>query len=153
MASKAPWVAAQDSWSEDGIAYAYALVPPTALIKPAPTSDLHTACLHSSISRCCRGPCHPLPGDLLFLDTLWSTGRPARAFWPLRFLFDCRAVVSVINLVGSLLVPMYPTVFLVHSEVMEVERPGEPPICLKPRVLRFRDRLFSTGPVTSALSI
>jgi len=28
---------------------------------------------------------------------------------------------------------------------------GEPPICLKPRVLRFRDRLFSTGPVTSTL--
>jgi len=125
MASKTSWVAEQDSWSEDGIAYAYTLSclpPPLSNLLRLLTSTPH---VHMAQSRDVVEVFVAL-FQVIYLDTLYGAQEDQLELFG-SFAFSLTvalyAVVSLINLVGSLLVPMYPTVFLVHSEVMDkVER-------------------------------
>jgi len=109
------------------VGYAYTLVPPTALIKlvpPLPASTSATTNIAQS-----RDFVKVLVALFQVIYSSWTLyearGNQIELYGPFSFSLTVApyAVMSAINLMGGLLVPVYPTVFLVRSEVMdEVER-------------------------------
>jgi len=104
------------------VGYAYTLVPPTALIKPVPPLPASTSAT-TDIAQS-RDFVKVLVALFQVIYSSWTLyevrGNQIELFGFFSFSLTVApyAVMSVINLMGSLLVPVYPTVFLVRSEVM-----------------------------------
>jgi len=102
------------------VGYAYTLVPPTALIKPMPTPTSAITDIAQS-----RDFVKILVALFQVIYSSWTLyearGNQIELFGFFSFSLTVApyAVMSVINLMGSLLVPVYPTVFLIRSEVMD----------------------------------
>jgi len=139
------------------VGYAYTLVPPTALIKPMPTSTSAITDIAQS-----RDFVKVLVALFQVIYSSWTLyearGNQVELFGPISFSLTVApyAVMSVINLMGSLLVPVYPTVFLVRSEVMnEAESRvggefGGVVGSLQPQALKVNS--LTTGQVTDDLA-
>lgn len=112
----------QGSSKELPLGYAYASVPPNALVASLVAQP--TIYIAKSLSSAKL--------TVAILQTVWSTyglyqarGDQTRRYGYAAFSLTVApyAVMSVVNLIGTLLMPAYPSVFLVRSEVMqEVEQ-------------------------------
>lgn len=104
--------------------YTYAIVPPDAIITPSqPISDDGPApIVQLAASRSTAKVVIALVQTIYASYTLYETrGDQIRRYGYASFGLTVApyAVMSVVNLIGSLLVPVYPSLFLVRSEVMD----------------------------------